>query len=164
MMVPVNPNLDAYKDDFFKGLTMRQTLYAVSAVSVSGLMMSFFLLYLKLNASLAMYMTLPVAFPIIAAGFIRIHGISFGEYLRRKQKVDGQPLFFFQPEMLLWLNIGMSPSDEKTEVKKDIPKKLYLETEVTIGEVESRQKESEMRTNETNERLQGPDKAAVPPA
>ena len=50
MMVPVNPNLDAYKDDFFKGLTMKQTLYAVSAVTVSGLMMSFFLLYLKMNA------------------------------------------------------------------------------------------------------------------
>lgn len=145
MMVPVNPNLDAYKDDFFKGLTMKQTLYAVSAVTVSGLMMSFFLLYLKMNASLAMYLTLPVAFPIIAAGFIRIHGISFGEYLRRRQKVEEQPVFYFQPEMLLWLNTGTLPSDTESEVKKDIPKKLYLETEMTICELESRQKTEDRR-------------------
>ena len=110
-----------------------------------------------------MYLTLPVAFPIIAAGFIRIHGISFGEYLRRREKVEGQPFFFFQPEMLLWLNTGMPQSNEETEIKKDIPKKLYLETEVTIGEVESRQKESEVRASETYERLQGPDQTAVSP-
>ena len=67
-MIPVNQDIDSYKDDFFKGLTMRQTLFAVAAVVVSGGLLAFFLIYLKLNASVAMYLTLPVAFPIIAVG------------------------------------------------------------------------------------------------
>ena len=59
-MIPVNQDIDSYKDDFFKGLTMRQTLFAVAAVVVSGGLLAFFLIYLKLNASVAMYLTLPV--------------------------------------------------------------------------------------------------------
>ena len=94
MMVPVNQNIDSYKDDFFKGLTMRQTLFAVAAVVVSGGLLTFFLLYLKMNASLAMYLTLPFTFPIIAAGFVRIHGIGLSDYLKRKKKVQNQPSFW----------------------------------------------------------------------
>ena len=49
MMIPVNQDIDSYKDDFFKGLTMRQTLFAVAAVIVSGGLLAFFLLYLKVT-------------------------------------------------------------------------------------------------------------------
>lgn len=100
MMVPVNQNIDEYKDDFFKGLTMRQTMYAIAAVAVSGGLMTFFLLYLKMNASVAMYITLPIVFPIIAMGFIKVHGLNFREYLERKRKVQSQPVFFYQPEII----------------------------------------------------------------
>ena len=113
MMVPVNQNIDSYKDDFFKGLTMRQTLFAVAAVVVSGGLLTFFLVYLKINASLAMYLTLPFAFPIIAAGFVRIHGIGLSDYLKRKKKVETQPSFFFQPEMIFWSNQGLLSSEEE---------------------------------------------------
>jgi len=100
MMVPVNQNIDEYKDDFFKGLTMRQTMYAIAAVAASGGLMTFFLLYLKMNASVAMYITLPIVFPIIAMGFIKVHGLNFREYLERKRKVQSQPVFFYQPETI----------------------------------------------------------------
>lgn len=147
MMIPVNQDIDSYKDDFFKGLTMRQTLFAVAAVVVSGGLLAFFLIYLKLNASVSMYLTLPVAFPIIAVGFIKIHGIPLGEYLKRKKKVQQQSSFFYQPEMVFWSNQGMLPK----EAAEDMPdrknqnqddgrerKKFYLETEETIQGEEKR--------------------------
>ena len=154
-MIPVNQDIDSYKDDFFKGLTMRQTLFAVAAVVVSGGLLAFFLLYLKLNASVAMYLTLPVAFPIIAIGFIKVHGIPLGEYLKRKKKVQQQSSFFYQPEMVFWQNQGLrnfqegdtdkrDPAEEESSEKKGKAnrkkefRKLYLETEETILEAEKR--------------------------
>ena len=191
MMIPVNQDIDSYKDDFFKGLTMRQTLFAVAAVVVSGGLLAFFLLYLKLNASVAMYLTLPVAFPIIAVGFIKIHGIPLGEYLKRKKKVQQQSSFFYQPEMVFWSNQGMLPKKEaenmpgrKKEKQNSVKelKKLYLETEETVLEAktkslrkavsnktvtsktESSDAESEVRAIEGNEGIQRADAASVPAA
>ena len=191
MMIPVNQDIDSYKDDFFKGLTMRQTLFAVAAVVVSGGLLAFFLIYLKLNASVAMYLTLPVAFPIIAVGFIKIHGIPLGEYLKRKKKVQQQSSFFYQPEMVFWANQGMLPKEETEEMSGGKNrnqnngkerKKFYLETEETVlgeepktvrkagdsntvssktGSIET---ESEMRAIEGNEGIQGVDAATVPAA
>ena len=142
MMVPVNQNIDSYKDDFFKGLTMRQTLFAVTAVAVSGGLLTFFLLYLKMNASLAM--------------FVKIHGIGLSDYLKRKKKVQDQPSFFFQPEMIFWSNQGLFSSDEETdeqvnkeEEQRKSLKKIYLETEET-------------EYIESNEGIQGADAATVP--
>ena len=172
MMVPVNQNIDSYKDDFFKGLTMRQTLFAVAAVAVSGGLLTFFLIYLKMNASLAMYLTLPFAFPIIAAGFVKIHGIGLSDYLKRKKKVQDQPSFFFQPEMIFWSNQGLIPSDEETDEqvnKEEEPgkslKKFYLETEETVSGELGRMTEtaaSEVKNVESNEGIQRADPAAVP--
>lgn len=190
MMIPVNQDIDSYKDDFFKGLTMRQTLFAVAAVVVSGGLLAFFLIYLKLNASVAMYLTLPVAFPIIAVGFIKIHGIPLGEYLKRKKKVQQQSSFFYQPEMVFWTNQRIPPKEAayETTARKDLQnggkerKKFYLETEETIqgGEPKTVRKaggsntensktgssevESEVRLIEGNEGIQGVDAASVPAA
>ena len=188
MMIPVNQDIDSYKDDFFKGLTMRQTLFAVAAVVVSGGLLAFFLIYLKLNASVAMYLTLPVAFPIIAVGFIKIHGIPLDEYLKRKKKVEQQSSFFYQPEMVFWSNQGMLPKEEGEEMS-DMKnrnqnggkerKKFYLETEETIqgeelktvwkaggsntgsSEIGSCEAESEVRAIEGDEGIQGADTAVV---
>ena len=183
MMIPVNQDIDSYKDDFFKGLTMRQTLFAVAAVVVSGGLLAFFLIYLKLNASVAMYLTLPVAFPIIAVGFIKIHGIPLGEYLKRKKKVEQQSSFFYQPEMVFWSNQGMLPKEEGEEMS-DMKnrnqnggkerKKFYLETEETIQGEEAKTLEktvsstigsteagSEVRAIEGDEGIQGADTAVV---
>ena len=190
MIIPVNQDIDSYKDDFFKGLTMRQTLFAVAAVVVSGGLLAFFLLYLKLNASVAMYLTLPVAFPIIAVGFIKVHGIPLGDYLKRKKKVQQQSSFFYQPEMVYWQNQGLrdfkdADSDERDATGKELPekrsktnrknefRKLYLETEETILEAEkkagnsnteSSETESGVRSIEGNEGIQGADTASAPSA
>ena len=185
MMIPVNQDIDSYKDDFFKGLTMRQTLFAVAAVVVSGGLLAFFLIYLKLNASVAMYLTLPVAFPIIAVGFIKIHGIPLGEYLKRKKKVEQQSSFFYQPEMVFWTNQGILPKEaaDETTDRKDLQnggkerKKFYLETEETIQGEEpktvwkaggnntgSSEAESEVRSIEGDEGIQRTDAASVPAA
>ena len=125
MMVPVNQNIDEYKDDFFKGLTKRQTMYAIAAVVVSGGLMAFFLIYLKMNASVAMYITLPIVFPIIAVGFIKIHGMNFRDYLLEKRKVKQRPVFFYEPELVYQLNQGMLTSDSDDIIPDDAETTLF---------------------------------------
>lgn len=125
MMVPVNQNIDEYKDDFFKGLTMRQTMYAIAAVAVSGGLMAFFLIYLKMNASVAMYITLPIVFPIIAVGFIKIHGMNFRDYLREKRKVKQRPVFFYEPELVYQLNQGMLANESDDILPDDAEPALF---------------------------------------
>lgn len=129
MMVPVNQNIDEYKDDFFKGLTMRQTMYAIAAVAVSGGLMTFFLLYLKMNASVAMYITLPIVFPIIAVGFIKIHGMNFRDYMKEKRKVRQRPVFFYEPELVYQINSGKLVS-ESDDIIPDDPE---LASEIASG-------------------------------
>lgn len=134
MMVPVNQNIDEYKDDFFKGLTMRQTMYAIAAVVVSGGLMTFFLLYLKMNASVAMYITLPIVFPIIAVGFIKIHGMNFRDYMKEKRKVRQKPVFFYEPELVHQLNNG----------------KLISKSDDILPDIDGKRDSSEARTDPLN--------------
>ena len=72
MQVTVNKDLDSYKDDFFKGLTLKQT--AISIISVAaGTGTYFFASYvLKLDQTVSFYLALPVVLPIAAGGFLRI--------------------------------------------------------------------------------------------
>ncbi len=100
MVLYVNKNIDQYKDDFFKGLTFRQTMISAGAVICGACM--FLLLYMGvgLPQSVSLYLTLPVVFPIAAAGFLRIHGMSLIEYMRRRRKVRENPIYLYHPVML----------------------------------------------------------------
>ena len=100
MVIYVNKNIDGYKDDFFKGLTFRQTMISAAAV-ISGACI-FLLLYMGLGLpqSLSLYLTLPVVFPIAAAGFLKIHGMSLVEYMRRRHKVRQNDIYLYHPGML----------------------------------------------------------------
>ena len=37
MLIPVNQNIDEYKDDFYKGLTLRQSVISLVTVAVGVL-------------------------------------------------------------------------------------------------------------------------------
>lgn len=74
MKIPVNKNIDVYKDDFFKGLSMRECLCALLTL-VSGTAV-FFLSdsLLRLPQEVSLYCALPVSFLCAASGFLKISG------------------------------------------------------------------------------------------
>ena len=91
MQIPVNKNIDDYKDDVFKGLTLRQAAMAALTVAsgILGFAIGHFLLGLPQEASL--YCAFPLAFPVAAAGFGRIRG---------KQAIRRAPVYTYRPAML----------------------------------------------------------------
>ena len=99
MQVAVNKDLDSYKDDFFKGLTLKQT--AISIISVAaGTGTYFFASYiLKLDQTVSFYLALPVVLPIAAGGFLRIHGMTPAQYLRRRHETVSADAWFFAPDL-----------------------------------------------------------------
>lgn len=100
MQIPVNKNLDEYKDDFYKGLTLKQTVLSILTVIVgTGI---FLLLYLicGIGQTIALYLAVLAALPVAASGFLKVHGLSLPEYFRKKKEVSRQMVFFFQPDLI----------------------------------------------------------------
>ena len=126
MQVAVNKDLDSYKDDFFKGLTLKQT--AISIISVAaGTGTYFFASYaLKLDQTVSFYLALPVVLPIAAGGFLRIHGMTPALYLKRRRETVSREAWFFSPDF--------GPSEEK-----EIPKRgreLIWQLDAEAGNME----------------------------
>ena len=101
MQIPVNKDLDSYKDDFFKGLTLKQT--AISIVSVAAgcgmYLIGTYIFHLEQSASF--YLALPVVLPIAASGFLKIHGMTPVEYFKRRRSALRRDLYVFIPDALL---------------------------------------------------------------
>lgn len=129
MQIPVNKNLDEYKDDFYKGLTLKQTVLSVLTVIIgTGI---FLLLYLicGIGQTIALYLAVLAALPVAASGFLKIHGLSLPEYFHKKKEVNRQTVFFFQPVFLksAFLQEEEQKKPEKRKVRRR-EKNLILET------------------------------------
>ena len=101
MLIPVNQNIDEYKDDFYKGLTLRQSVISLITIAVGAAVYLTLTGVLHLPQSLALYLTLPVVFPIAAYGFLKIHGMNIAEYFRKRGAVKERSSYAFIPQMLM---------------------------------------------------------------
>ena len=127
MQIPVNKDLDSYKDDFFKGLTLKQTALSIVSVAAGCGTFLFGTYILNLEQSMSFYLALPVVLPIAASGFLKIHGMTPFEYLKRRQGAINRDIYLFLPEALLPL--------EKDEVKKEKRRQPLWLDEPNAGEV-----------------------------
>lgn len=120
MQIPVNKDLDSYKDDFFKGLTLKQT--ALSVVSIAAGTGTFLLstYVLKLDTSVSFYLALPVVLPIAASGFLRIHGMTPFEYYKRRQSVARRDKFTFIPFMLPYGKENNHTANDKRKADEEV--------------------------------------------
>ena len=154
MLIPVNQNIDDYKDDFYKGLTLRQSVISLITVAVGVVVYLALTGLFHLPQSLSLYMTLPVVFPIAAYGFLKIHGMNIAEYIRKSGAVKERSSYEFIPQMLMEDSSGgdrlAKPEDYRNRTGgnpwsdtgtntsgtgKGKPKTLYLETEESIRNV-----------------------------
>ena len=105
-----------------------------------------------LPQSLALYMTLPVVFPIAAYGFLKIHGMNIAEYVRKRGSVKEHSSFSFVPQMLAESINGEYTGQDQTQASaggrrstaetgkktgrgKEKLKILYLETEESLRDL-----------------------------
>ena len=150
MRIPVNQNIDEYKDDFYKGLTLRQSVISLVTVAVGVLVYLALTGLFHLPQTLALYMTLPVVFPIAAYGFLKIHGMNIAEYLRKSSAVKERSSYSFIPQMLLYGTeeddqttkgkttggaMAAEGAKEKADGKDRKAKILYLETEDSLRDL-----------------------------
>lgn len=100
MQIPVNKNFDTYKEDFWKGLTLSQTVCCILTLCIGT---GGFLLFafLGLPAAVSLYLTFPLAFPAAAVGFLKIGGLSLLTYLKKRRSCERTPLYRFHPMYLL---------------------------------------------------------------
>ena len=115
MQIPVNKDLDSFKDDFFKGLTLKQT--ALSIVSVAAVTGTFLLssYVFHLSQSVSFYLALPVVLPIAASGFLRIHGMTPLEYLKRRRGTVSVDTYHFVPELIMYPEKEEKPKAERAK-------------------------------------------------
>ena len=128
MLIPVNKDLDSYQDDFFKGLTLKQT--ALSLISIAAGTGTFLIgtYLLHLEESVSFYLALPVVLPIAASGFLKIQGMTPVQYLKKRRNAMTRDIWFFVPAML-------APEPEKeTEGEKRVRRYLLDEPDESYGE------------------------------
>ena len=87
MNTPINEDFDKYKDDFWKGLTLRETLWGGIALVVGASLMLFFTFYLKWDAFISTIIMMPFVTLIGFNGFYNKNGMTLREYLKRKKKL-----------------------------------------------------------------------------
>lgn len=93
MNKPINEDFDKYKDDFWKGLSMRETFWGLAALIVGAFLMLFFILYLKWNTYIATGIMMPFVILIGLNGFFNKNGMTLRVYFKRKIKIIfGKPL------------------------------------------------------------------------
>ncbi len=87
MNKPINEDFDKYKDDFWKGLSIRETFWGGAAVAVGASLMLFFILYLKWNTYVSTGVMMPLVIIIGFNGFFNKNGMTLRVYLNRKIKI-----------------------------------------------------------------------------
>lgn len=100
MNTPINEDFDKYKDDFFKGLTLRETLWGGAAALVGIFLMLFLILYLKWNSFVATGIMMPFVIVIGLNGFYNKNGMTLHTYIKRKTKIlFGKALTIREPDI-----------------------------------------------------------------
>lgn len=93
MQTPINQDFDEYRDDFLKGFTKKETIWAAAGLICGMILMFVFMFVLRLNSLIAMFVTTPVTAGLCLNGFYTKHGMTLGEIIKRKKNIMfGSPL------------------------------------------------------------------------
>ena len=87
MNTPINQDFDKYKEDFYKGLSKRETKYGAMAF-FSGILIMFLMMFvLHTNSLLATFVSMPIITLLGMNGFYTKNGMSFTELVKRKMEL-----------------------------------------------------------------------------
>lgn len=99
MNIQINRDFEQYTDDFFKGLSLRQTVYAAATVGVGAFMYLMPFYRWNLPSIVCIYMAIPCCLPVGLIGFFKINNMTFLEWLKARNRVTGgKPLLYISEE------------------------------------------------------------------
>lgn len=133
MQIPVNTNIDHYKDDFFKGFSAKETAYAgvILLIYLSCYAVLTFFLYVP--QTMAMYLSLPL--PLLAGltGMAKVTGHDVAGNLLKKYQIAKMPVYYYHPSALTEERdrYYLEEPEKSVEKKKSRKRKkqVYLQTE-----------------------------------
>lgn len=101
MTKTINPDVAAFKDDFFKGLSLRECIYGGSAliVGVGGILLLHF--YFRMNLNGAITICMPVIGIIGLCGFYQKNGMTLIEMIRSVMRLIRQKPFTYETRNFL---------------------------------------------------------------
>lgn len=88
MQTPINQDIDKYKDDFFKGLTMKETLWGAGGFLVGVLIIGLLFFGFNIPVELAVFIALPFIAIFGLNGFYSKNGMSFIQLMLLKFKIS----------------------------------------------------------------------------
>lgn len=103
MNIHVNKNFDEYKDDFFKGLPPRETLFgALTLLSGAGSFVACTLLF-DMPQLISTYITILFTAPPAILGFFKIDNMSILKYCKKKRECKKNALFLYESEESIFI-------------------------------------------------------------
>lgn len=134
MQIPVNTNIDKYKDDFFKGFSAKETAYAGVILMIYLICYAVLIFFLYVPQTIAMYLSLPL--PLLAGltGMAKVTGHDVAGNLLKKYQIAKMPAYFYSPSALTeeqdrYYLEASEESREKKESSKKRKKQVHLQTE-----------------------------------
>lgn len=96
MQTPINQDIDKYKDDFFKGLTMKETLWGASGFLVGVILIGLQYFVLNVPVTIAVFLALPFISVFAINGFYSKNGMSFIQLTILKFKISKSPTLVYK--------------------------------------------------------------------
>lgn len=124
MTKTINQDVSAFKDDFFKGLSLRECLYGGGALAAGagGILLLYF--YFGMNINAAITLCMPVIGIIGLCGFYQKNGMTLIEIIRSVIRLIRQKPFTyetgeFMDEMDLDNGRNKAESNRKLKAKRN---------------------------------------------
>ena len=131
MQIPVNTNIDKYKDDFFKGFSAKETGYAAVILLIYLICYAVFIFLFYVPQTIALYLSLPL--PLLAgmAGMMKLTGHDMAGNLLKRYQIRKMPVYLYQPSAITDEKDLYYPSEKKEQQssQKQKKKQVYLQTE-----------------------------------
>lgn len=96
MTKTIGSDITSFKEDFFKGLSFRETVYGIAALGAGAGGMLFLHYYLGMDINLAITLCVPVIALIGFWGFYRPYGMVFSEYIGRMVRLKRQRPYSYE--------------------------------------------------------------------
>lgn len=96
MQTPINQDIDKFKDDFFKGLTMKETMWGAAGFLVGVILIGFQYFYLHIPVEIAVFIALPFIAILAINGFYTRNGLSFIQLTLLKFKISKSPTLVYK--------------------------------------------------------------------
>nr|WP_297884237.1 PrgI family protein [uncultured Blautia sp.] len=113
MNIPMNKNMDEYKDDFYKGMDAKQVGFAVLVILMGGGAFLAAQYIFHVPQLLSVYVAMVFAAPPAVVGFIPVYDMPMLKFLAVRRKVIDNSLLVYDSEYLIQVD-----KTEKTDLQK----------------------------------------------